>query len=102
MKKAIQNFLTQFPDTATCWSQATDEIRDLAREAKEIYNEIDLNLTSDEYETKGQPALDFRSFKTPAQWNTQGKQYILMVFDKMSAQAKEQFFASNKHWFNEK
>lgn len=99
MKKAIQNFLAQFPNDAWCWSQATDEVRDLARAAKEIYNEVDLNLTQDEYETKGQGALNFRSFKTPADWNTQGKKYILDTFDKMSQQAKEIFYKQHDYWF---
>ena len=31
MFNRLENFLEQFPTNATCWSQATDEVYDLAR-----------------------------------------------------------------------
>lgn len=93
MKNQIEKFLAKFPDNATCWSQATDEIRDLARTAKEIYNELELSLTDVEVEVgKGLQPLNFRSFSKPSQWNTLGKQYILDTFDKMGDRAKRIFF----------
>lgn len=99
MRTKIVKFLEQFPDNATCWSQATDEVRYLARSAKEYYNEVDLNLSSDEVEAgQGQQPLNFRAIQTPAEWNIKGKKYILEVFDKMSQQAKEQFFETHKYW----
>jgi len=100
MKIAIEKFLSQFPDNATCWSQATDEVRDMAREARQIYNDLDLNVTEDECLDlgKGLQPLDFRSFNKPSEWNTQSKKFILDTFDKMSGQAKASFFGSFSHW----
>lgn len=97
MRNQIEKFLAKFPDNAICWSQATDEIRDLARTAKEIYNEIELDLTENEIEDgKGLQPLNFRSFNKPSQWNTLGKQYILDTFDKMGDRAKSIGFFSKK------
>lgn len=100
MKTKIEKFLSQFPDNATSWAQATDEVRDLARGAKEIYNEIDLNLTDYEAITHGLQPLNFWAFDYPSQWNTEGKKYILTTFDKMSQKAKTEFYNRFKDWFN--
>lgn len=103
MTQKIENFISKFPDNATCWSQATDEIRDLARTAKEYYNEIDLDLLSEEVEEgQGQQPLNFRALKTPSEWNTQGKVYIREVWTLMSEQTKKQWFENWSHWFNQK
>lgn len=93
----IKIFLAKFPNNATSWAQATDEIRDLARTAKELYNELDADDTDDSTRIQ---ALDFRSFKTPAQWNSEGKKYIMQVLTKMSTPVKEYFYNYFAHWFN--
>lgn len=86
---AIEMYLYNFPDDATSWDQATDEIRDLARTVKEYYNEIDLDLTHAEVENgKGLQPLDFRSIKTPADWNRLGKEYIRKAYSMMSSSTK--------------
>ena len=36
MFNRLENFLEQFPTNATCWSQATDEVYDLARTSREF------------------------------------------------------------------
>lgn len=92
-------FLSQFPDNAASWADATDEIRDMARTAKEYYNEITLDVLSED--PKGLKPLDFRSLKTPSQWNTQGKKYIRDTYKKMNAQAREQFLERFSHWFSQ-
>lgn len=81
-KIALKKFLAQFPDDAKSWAKATDEVRDIARTAKEYYNEL---------EGKNIQPCDFRSMKTPSEWNTKGKKYIFKVYDKMSAKTKVEF-----------
>lgn len=83
--KDLKKFLDGFDNNATKWSEATDEIRDIARYAREFYNEIDLE------DKAPHKAADFRSFKTPKEWNTKGKQYIQDTFNKMSEGCKAKF-----------
>ena len=77
MKNLQQNmnvFLDKFPADATCWSQATDEIRDLARIVREYYNDAFLDPKSN-YE--GIQPVNFRAISTPAEWNTKAREFIL-------------------------
>lgn len=100
--KKIETFLNQFPNDAKSWNAATDEVRDLARGAKQFYNELDLDLLEEEVEAgQGQQPLDFRAFKTPAEWNTKGKAYIMEVWTKMSEATKEDFFKSYAELINQ-
>lgn len=92
-----EKFLSNFPDNATSWAQATDEIRDMARTAKDYYNEITLDVSSED--PKGLKPLDFKKLKTPSQWNTQGKKYIRDAYKKMNADARQQFLDRFSHWF---
>jgi rubrerythrin len=90
----IEKFLSKFPNKTTSWKHATDEIRDIARTAKEYHNEF-----SDE---KIKP-LNFRDFKTPSEWNTKGKQYIKNVFNLMNSQAKKEFIKYfDARWSNDR
>lgn len=100
-RKKIVAFLDRFPDNTQSWAEATDEIRDMAREAREFHTEYDLDMLHDEWETnpKAPQPLDFRKLKSPSKWNTEGKKYILDTWDKMGDHAKEAFFDSFKHWF---
>lgn len=82
MLRELESYLEDYPDDAQSWAQATDEIRDLAREAKECYNS---------FAEEAVFALDFRSFSTPAEWNREGKKYIISVYKKMSPEAKREF-----------
>jgi len=95
--KKIEDFLKQFPDNATSWADATDEVRDFARTAKEYYNELDLDLLVDD--PKGLYPLDFRSIKTPAEWNKKGRDYIFNTVDMMSDKTKNAYmvFVSQYH-----
>ncbi len=81
------NILNKYPIDAISWSQADDRIRDLARKVREIYNELVLDVT------EGDPGyvypLDFRIYKSPAQWNTNAKSFILKFWAMMDDRAKE-------------
>ena len=101
--KKLEKFLAKFPNDAKSWAQATEEIRDMAREAREIYTETDFDMTFDEWETnpKAPQPLDFRAIKTPSEWNTKGKEYILNTLDKMSNEAKDRFAKRFSGWIGE-
>ena len=88
-KTALKTFLSKFPDDTLSWAKATDEVREIAKAAKEYYNEFDKPK-------KKMEACDFRSFATPSRWNTKGKKYIFMVYDKMGTQSKKEF----NEWLN--
>ena len=89
LPKRIETFLSQFPDNATKWGQATDEVRDMARLSKEYYNEMDLDVLADD--PKALKPLDFKALKTPSEWNTKGKKYIRDTFNKMSSNTQKEF-----------
>ena len=100
-KKKIVKFLDKFPNNTQSWAETTDEVRDMAREAREFHTELDLDMLHDEWETnpKAPQPLDFRKLKSPSDWNTEGKAYILNMWDKMGDRAKDEFFDSFKEWF---
>lgn len=74
----------KFPGNATCWSQATDEIRDMAREARLLLRHDD--------------PLDFGAIKTPAEWNTRGTDYIITKYLMMTPLEQREFYDRFKHW----
>lgn len=96
----LDAFLSEFPDDAQNWGQATDEIRDTARWAREFYTEIDLDGSPDDWEKNKEipQPLNFRSFKTPSEWNTQAKKYIVDIWNKMSEQAREKLIDRLGEW----
>ena len=78
----VETFLAQFPDDATSWKQATDEVRDLARLAADFVSE---------YERTNINRLDFKTLKTPADWNSVGKAYIMAAISGMSNNTLKRF-----------
>jgi hypothetical protein len=91
MKTKIENFLERFPKNATCWSDATDEIRDLSRTSREYLEELD--------EVTVEP-VDFNACKTPSAWNTKGRASIIANFDKMRPATQERFYNRFREWFD--
>src|SRR6187401_1525170 len=63
----LSKFLKQFPDNATSWAQATDEVRDISRWSRETLLSVD-NLDV--------PQECFHYFPTPEAWNRFGKNSI--------------------------
>lgn len=78
----VQKYLDKFRDDETSWKGATNELRDIARYTREFLAELD-NIEID--------ALDFKSFKTPAEWNTTSKKYIMDNISKMSKLTQTKF-----------
>lgn len=78
----VQKYLDKFKDDETSWKGATDELRDIARYSREFladYDDVEIE------------ALDFKSFKTPAEWNSTSKKYIMDNISKMSKLAQGKF-----------
>lgn len=69
----------QFPPDANCWSRATDEVRDMARWARET-----LGLGEEH-------AANFRAFSTPAQWNRVGTDVIVRFYETMTDAQRSKF-----------
>ena len=91
MLNKIEKFLEQFPTDATSWSQATDEIRDLSRASREMLNE---------YDDIKVEAVDFTTIRTPAEWNTLGREAILRNYDMMRPRTQILFYERFEDWFN--
>ena len=91
MIQKIEKFLEQFPTDATSWVQATDEVRDLARASREML---------DEYDDIKVEAVDFTAIRTPAEWNTLGREAILRNYDMMRPRTQMLFFERFEDWFN--
>ena len=91
MLHKIEKFLEQFPTDATSWSQATDEIRDLSRASREMLNE---------YDDIQVEAVDFTTTRTPAEWNTLGREAIMRNYDMMRPRTQILFYERFEDWFN--
>ena len=91
MLNKIERFLDKFPTNATSWREATDEVRDLARASREML---------DEYDDIKVEAVDFTAIRTPAEWNTLGREAIMRNYDLMSPRTQLLFFERFEDWFN--
>lgn len=91
MRTKIEKFLEQFPKNTTTWANAGDEIRDLARTSREYL---------EEYQNVIIEPLDFRSYKKPSEWNTNGRDYILANFDRMDERTKKAYYKRFEEWFD--
>ena len=91
MLHKIEKFLEQFPTDATIWREATDEVRELARASREML---------DEYDDIKVEAVDFTAIRTPAEWNTLGREAILRNYDMMRPSTQILFYERFEDWFN--
>ena len=91
MLHKIEKFLEQFPTDATSWKEATDEVRELARTSREML---------DEYDDIKVEAVDFTAIRTPAEWNTLGREAILRNYDMMRPRTQILFYERFEDWFN--
>lgn len=91
MFSKIEKFLEKFPTNATSWLQATDEVRDLSHTSREFLAE---------YDDIKVEAVDFTTIKTPAEWNTKGRESILRNYDMMRPHTQLLFYEQFEDWFN--
>lgn len=74
-----------FPTNAVCWSQATDEVMDMCRAARELARVPD------------EQAVNFREMASPAQWNTKGTTGIVRFYRMLDAKDRGDFCANFAH-----
>lgn len=91
MFNKIEKFLEQFPTDATSWTQATDEVYDLACTSREFL---------DEYDDVKVEAVDFATLDTPAKWNSVCREAIWRNYDLMRPHTQLLFFERFEDWFN--
>ena len=70
MFNRLENFLEQFPTNATSWSQATDEVYDLARTSREFL---------DEYDDVKVEAVDFATLELPLNGQRMPRGYLAQL-----------------------
>lgn len=80
----------EFPADATCWSRATDEVRDMCREARILAGVAEAD------------AVDFRMLDTPAQWNQQGADGTVRFYRMLDEQKQRQFCLRFADWLTAK
>lgn len=68
-----------FPRDATCWSKATDEVRDLCRAARELAGAPE------------EAAVNFRDMTSPSQWNSEGIDGIVKFYSMLSPEKRLEF-----------
>ncbi len=93
--KRINKFLGDFPKEATCWSEATDELREFSRAMRMAYNDEN-DLT--EGDAKFEKGLNFGSFKTPGEQNTKARGYIVSLTKKMSKKSLTEVVEKHSNW----
>ena len=91
MFNKIEKFLEQFPTDATSWTQATDEVYDLARTSREFL---------DDYDDVKVKAVDFATLDTPAKWNSVCREAIWRNYDLMRSHTQLLFYERFEDWFN--
>ena len=91
MFNKIEKFLEQFPTDATSWTQATDEVYDLARTSREFL---------EEYDDVKVKAVDLATLDTPAKWNSVCREAIWRNYDLMRSHAQLLFYERFEDWFN--
>lgn len=76
-----------YPPDATCWSQATDEVRDMSRGAREMLGIPDCEAT------------DFYELETPSAWNTVGVNSTIDYYVLMAAEQRATYPQSIAHLY---
>ena len=91
MFNKIEKFLEQFPTDATSWTQATDEVYDLACTSREFL---------DEYDDVKVEAVDFATLDTPGKWNSVCREAIWRNYALMYPRTQLLFLERFEDWFN--
>ncbi len=86
LKAALEQ---QFPLDTVFWCRATDEVRDMSREARLMVG------LGEEH------AVDFRALITPSQWNSKGVMSIVRLYDMMDDKVKQAFCDRFELWLSE-
>lgn len=73
----FKKLFAAFPADTNSWKFATDEMRDIAKFFRETYNEFHQTETPIQ-------SLNFKSFTTPSEWNSESQKFIVDVWKKMN------------------
>lgn len=95
LPESVEKFLAQFPDDSDSWADAGDELRDLCREIRELYNNYVVDVLEDD--PKALKPLNFRKINSPQEWIKKSKDYIRTNFAKLNKEGKEEFLDND--WF---
>jgi len=79
----LKTFLEGFPKDAQDWRRAGDEVRTVARSAREILDERQGEGTAQ--------VVDFRTIQTPSEWNTRGREAIEANIARMAPDTLDAF-----------
>lgn len=76
----------KWPRVVTCWSQATDEIRDMSLAARQGAG------LDDSW------AIEFWAIESPSEWNSKGTDAIIGYYQMMSIQKRIDFITRFGDW----
>lgn len=93
----MEKFMAGFPDNATSWAQATDELSELAWLMREFHVTIDQDLLLDEPGAYPEPPI-FRK-GDPGERNAALKQYVKQLWPLLGDWARKQFIKDAKGRF---
>lgn len=93
----IKRYLSEFPNNATSWAQATDELPTLNRR---IGDYID-DYKGDKFVSNG-GELPNDTRTTPSKRNTNHKKAILKYLPKLNDKDFNEFYDDHKNWFDKK
>jgi hypothetical protein len=86
-EEKLEKFLAGFPDNATCWSQATDELPDMYRW-----------ISADGARF---PPVGRENCHTPAEWNQKYKAAIRAGYSQLNETDKEKFAQRFREWLGD-
>jgi hypothetical protein len=88
--KVFVKLFNKFPRDTKTWSNATDEMPDIAKMARLHLEDIDgIKM----------PSLNLSSADTPALWNSMAQSYIVTIYNKMSTESKQMFIQDLKNQY---
>jgi hypothetical protein len=92
----LKSIFAKYPTNATSWRDADDTMRDLTRMARETYNEHNDFVEGDDGYIE---SMNFRSFKTPSEWNTKSQNEIVRIYNMMTPQIQKIYKDSVLRYF---
>jgi hypothetical protein len=92
----LKSIFAEYPTNATSWRDADDTMRDLTRMVRETYNEHNDFAEGDDGYIE---SMNFRSFKTPSEWNTKSQNEIVRIYNMMTPQIQKIYKDSVLRYF---
>lgn len=99
----FRKLVKAFPISADSWRDATDELREIVRDCRKWYNEVVLDAVEsdedDDNNTQVLRSMDWRSFKTPSEWNTKGINELVRIYNMLPPNEQKRFIIDIKERF---